>query len=122
VLPATDSVDDAPPRTATSLTLQVNGSPSHTSGGDFSGKLDPGFAGATVRIVYTPEGTVSGDPRSSFERTATTAADGSWADHAPFPFNVSNFGTNNWSARAYFDGDLDHAPSASNTVQFTVGD
>ena len=36
------------------------------------------------------------------------------------PNNPNN--SNNWTAKAFYDGDTDHAPSESNTIQFNVGD
>ncbi|HLK12009.1 MAG TPA: NHL repeat-containing protein [Candidatus Binatia bacterium] len=90
-------------RLASSLTLTCPAGMPLT----FTGTLIPARAGATVTISYTPA--VGGAP---VDRTATTAADGSFSDTLPA-------GTiNSGSAQASWPGDAAYAPAASAACAF----
>ena len=84
----------------------------------FSGKLSPAFAGATVRVVYTPDDPQN--PNGTIQHTVTTDAQGNWTDHVNFAYNTTSTSNdaNEWTATAFYDGDIDHAPSQSNQVHF----
>ena len=82
----------------------------------FSGTISPPFAGASVRVVYTPD--APNNPTGTIEHTVTTDSQGFWTDQANFVYHQPD----GWTAKAYFDGDDAHASSESNTVKFTVGD
>jgi hypothetical protein len=113
-LPAVDQVEDAPGKTATSLTLAANGSPAQTGGGDFGGTLAPAFAGATIRVVY--ERTTA--PASTVTHSVTTNVDGNWTDHLALDGQYPS----HWKATAHFDGDIDHSASSSAPIEFDIGD
>ena len=75
-----------------------------------TGRLQPGFAGATVKIRYTtPEGT---DPPSrSFDRTVTTDANGDWSDEIDPRTEEPDNWRGDWKVQARFEGDAEHAAS-----------
>jgi hypothetical protein len=83
----------------------------------FSGQIAPAFAGAPIRVVYTPGDPQ--DPNGTIEHTVTTGQRGVWTDQVNFTYYNGN---EIWTAQAFFDGDDAHASSESNKVQFTVGD
>jgi hypothetical protein len=115
--PEAEPVEDQAPREQTGLKFDDPGSPSQTNNPNpFSGSLSPAFAGATVRVVYTPDD--PSNPNGVIEHTVTTNANGGWNDEVNFVF----WPKPGWTAKAFFDGDTDHAPSESNLVQFSVGD
>jgi hypothetical protein len=119
-LPAGEDVENRAPREQTSLTMQVNGSPAQTGGGNFSGSLTPALADKTIRVRYTPDDPTN--PTGTVEHTVTTDANGGWSDQVAFTYNQNNNQNNDWSAQAFFDGDTQYAPSSSNVVTFEVGD
>jgi hypothetical protein len=124
-LPAQEAVEGTAPKEQTSMTLNDPGSPSQTNNPNpFSGQLTPAFAGAPIRVVYAPQGVVSGDPRQQFQHTVNTAADGTWHDDVNFTYNTvgASQTPNRWTAQAFFDGDGSHLPSSSNIRTFDVGD
>ena len=74
-------------------------------------------------MIYTPKDPTH--PQGTIQHTTTTGARGVWSDDVNFQFyvNPSNPNeANHWTAQAFFDGDDAHASSASNTVDFFVGD
>jgi hypothetical protein len=115
-LPAQDTVDNQSPKEQTSLTLNTPDTVSASRNNTFSGQLSPAFAGAHVRVVYTPG---TGNPQSAFTHTASTNGSGAYSDVATFGFNGNQ--SNAWQAQAFFDGDGDHASSSSSAQSFTVG-
>jgi hypothetical protein len=73
-----------------------------------SGTIQPAFAGATIKVTYTrPDLT-------TFERTATTDANGAWSDTI-IPTNEAGQGPDygNWKVKSRFDGDSAHNASPS---------
>ncbi|HMJ97371.1 MAG TPA: C25 family cysteine peptidase, partial [Thermoleophilaceae bacterium] len=117
--PEQEPVEDQAPRQQTSLTFtQPTYQPSQSNASNpFDGTLTPTLPGASIRVVYTPGDPQ--DPNGVIEHTVTVDAKGLWHDdlHPQF-YNGNEF----WTAKAFYDGDVDHAPSESNTIQFTVGD
>jgi hypothetical protein len=121
--PASEPVENPPPREQTGLKFNDPGSPSQTGNPNpFSGNLSPAFAGAKVRVVYTPVNPQN--PNGVIEHTVTTDGQGVWNDQVSFQYNTTstNNNANEWNAKAYFDGDTDNAPSESNNVHFFLGD
>jgi hypothetical protein len=113
-LPAQDSVQNVPGKQNTSLTLQADGSPAQTGGGDFSGALTPALSGKQIRLVYertTP-------PTSTTTQTVTTAANGTYSDH----LNLDGQYPSHWRVTAFFDGDIDNSASSSPPIEFDIGD
>jgi hypothetical protein len=116
--PAQEAVEKAAPKQQTSLKFNDPGFPSASSNpNEFSGNLSPAFAGASIRVVYTPDD--SKNPNGTIQHTVTTDAQGMWKDQVNFVYYNPDTG---WTAKAFFDGDADHMGSESNTVQFSVGD
>jgi hypothetical protein len=76
-----------------------------------SGKLDPGFAGAQIKVKYTTPGQSS--PSVSFERTVTTDANGNWSDTMNPQQQAPNDTYGNWKVQARFEGDAAHAGSTA---------
>jgi hypothetical protein len=113
-IPAQDAVENAPGKTATSLTLAANGSPAQTGGGDFEGAISPALGGKQIRLVY--ERTTA--PGSTTTQTVSTAANGTYTDH----FDFSGQYPSHWRVQAFFDGDEDTAPSSSPPIEFDIGD
>ena len=75
-----------------------------------TGQLQPGFAGATIKVKYTTP--VGGDPSSrTFERTVTTDANGNWADAIDVKVEEPDNAYGDWKVQARFDGDADDAAS-----------
>ena len=118
--PAQEAVDKAP-RANSTLTHSCPNppNPSYTEEYTTTGRLQPGFAGAKIKLTYTR------DDGTTFERTATTDANGSWSDtirpiehDGPNPF--FEFGT--WKVRADFAGDNERNPSSSPDCEFQVND
>jgi hypothetical protein len=115
--PESEPVEDQAPREQTGLKFNDPGQPSQSGNPNpFSGNMSPAFAGAQVRVVYTPDD--PSNPNGVIEHTVTTAANGAWNDEVNFTF----WPKTGWTAKAFFDGDTDHAPSESNLVRFSVGD
>jgi hypothetical protein len=78
-----------------------------------TGHLQPGFAGATIKVKYTTP-TAAGDPPSrTFERTVTTDANGDWTDTISPRSEEPNNPFGSWKVQARFDGDGDHAASVA---------
>ena len=121
--PESEPVEEQQPPEQTGLTFDDPGSPSQSNNPNrFSGKLSPAFAGATVRVVYTPVN--AQNPNGTIQHTVTTDAQGNWTDQVNFAYNTTstNNDANEWNAKAFYDGDVDHAPSQSNQVHFFLGD
>jgi hypothetical protein len=82
-----------------------------------SGKLQPGFQGATIRLVYTrPDST-------TFTRTTTTDASGNWShtiDPEVESSSSNRFG--NWMVQSYFDGDSANNPAQTGACTVDVND
>ena len=105
-------------REQTSLKFNDPGFPSASGNPNpFSGNLSPAFAGASVRVVYTPDD--PSNPNGTIQHTVPTDSQGVWKDEVDFVYYNPN---PRWTARAFYDGDDTHAPSQSNVVQFSVGD
>jgi hypothetical protein len=117
--PESEPVEDQAPREQTSLTFtQPTYQPAASNGSNpFDGKLTPTLEGASIRVVYTPN--ASENPNGVIEHTVTIDAKGQWHDDVDFQYYNPNHG---WTANAFYDGDADHAPSESNTIQFSVND
>jgi hypothetical protein len=116
--PESEPVENQAPREQTSLTFDDPGSPSQSGNPNpFSGSLTPTLPGSSIRVVYTPNDPLN--PNGVIEHTVTTNAQGVWNDEVSFQYYNPDTG---WTAKAFYDGDTDHAPSESNTVQFNVGD
>ena len=64
------------------------------------------------------------NPNGVIEHTVSTDSQGVWTDFVSFKYNTTstNNNANEWNARAFYDGDGEHAPSSSNTVHFFLGD
>ncbi len=67
-------------------------------------------------MVYTPDDPQN--PNGVIEHTVTIDANGEWHDDVDFQYHAPT----GWTAKAFYDGDADHAASESNTIQFNVGD
>jgi WD40 repeat protein len=100
----TTNVSTAP----TTLTLSCPGKASVKGPIGVTGSINPGFAGATIEITYTPP---SGPPVTD---TATTDASGGFSD------STTATQTGTWTIRAFFPGDSEHAPSASSACTTSV--
>ena len=74
-----------------------------------TGRLQPGFVGATIKIKYTTPGQAA--PSRTFERTVTTDADGEWSDTMDPSGEPNRYG--DWKVQARFEGDTDHAASTA---------
>ena len=88
-----------------------------------SGRLEPGFAGATIVVRYTPP-SGTGQP---FERTVTTDANGNWTDSIVpsddgSPNGRPNRGAGGWRIEPRFEGDPAHAGSTAQACTVTVFD
>ena len=111
--PVTIQVKDEPP-IPTSLSQQCpetldgfNNEPQFT----VSGRLQPGIAGATIKVKYT---TPSGfTPGRTFERTVTTDADGDWTDTIDPRDEEPDNWRGDWKVQARFDGNSQHAASVA---------
>jgi Peptidase family C25 len=117
--PESEPVEDQAAREQTSLTFsQPTYQPAASNASNpFSGQLTPTLVGASIRVVYTPND--SKNPNGVIEHTVAVDAKGQWHDDVDFVFYGPDVG---WTAKAFYDGDTDHAPSESNTIQFNVGD
>ena len=107
-VPVLIPVKDEPPITTTlSQQCPANVDEFHDEPFTITGQLQPGFAGATIKIRYT---TPSGfTPATTVERTVTTNANGEWSDTMD-PFSVPNrYG--DWKVQARYEGDSEHASS-----------
>jgi Peptidase family C25/Propeptide_C25 len=111
-------------RQPTQLSFDQPGSVSQTGNPNtFAGQIAPPIEGAQVRVVYTPKDPTH--PNGTITHTVTTGLRGGWNDQVSFSyyFNPNNPNeSNHWTAQAFFDGDDAYAASASNTVDFFVGD
>jgi hypothetical protein len=79
-----------------------------------TGQLQPGFAGATIKIKYTTPGQSA--PSRTFERTVTTDANGEWSDTMDPSTEPGRYG--NWKVQARYEGDSEHV--ASTAAECTV--
>jgi hypothetical protein len=128
-LPAQAEVDNAKPQqqappaervdTKLSHSCPNPPNPSYTQPYTTTGRLEPGFAGAAIKLTYTRQ------DNTQFERTVTTDANGAWSDtitpqQHPGPGQFFPFGT--WKVRADFTGDAGHKGSSSPDCSFGVGD
>jgi Peptidase family C25/Propeptide_C25 len=105
--PAQKAVESGPSEPlATTSTVRCPSDTRMNQATTFGGHLDPGFAGAQVKLTYTR--TSSGTPMS-FERTATTDAGGDWTDTVTF----TRPQIGRWRVTAGFDGDSSHKPSSA---------
>ena len=88
----------------------------------FNGTIAPAFAGAPVRVVYTPEDPQN--PNGTITHNLTTDGQGVWQDQVNFQYSTlfNNPGYNEWVAQAFFEGDEGHTSAQSNVVRFSVGD
>jgi len=86
-----------------------------------SGQLDPGFAGAQVKVKYT---TPTGNPTPSrtFERTVTTDANGNWSDSIDVRDEESGNWRGDWKIQARYEGDATHAGSTAQECTVNVFD
>lgn len=86
-----------------------------------SGKLDPGFAGAQIKVKYT---TPTGDPTPSrtFERTVTTDANGNWSDSIDVREEEFDNWRGDWKIQARYEGDATHAGSTAQECTVNVFD
>jgi hypothetical protein len=119
-LPAQETVEK---RQQTTLTFtNPNGVSQSGNPNSFGGTLSPAFAGANVRVVYTPDDPQN--PNGTITHNVTTDAQGTWLDQVNFQYSIlfNNPNYNEWTAKAFFDGDSNHDSSESNTVQFSVND
>jgi hypothetical protein len=123
--PESEPVENQSPQEQTTLTFtQPTYQPAQSNQSNpFDGKLTPALPGSSIRVVYTPADPTH--PQGTITHTVTPNAQGVWNDDVDFryyfnPNNPNN--SNNWSAKAFYDGDADHAPSQSNSAQFTVSD
>jgi hypothetical protein len=98
----------------TTLTLTGPAAVAFDKGATFSGHLDPAFAGAPVRVVYTPDSSSNGSP---IEHTAVTNGGGNYSDSVTIPRSQQGA----WHAQAFYDGDSEHLSSSSAALAFTVG-
>ena len=107
------------PKAATTLTQTCPKSISTNGGPPFEvkGKLQPGFAGAAVRLVYRrPDA-------STFTKTTTTDANGDWTltiDPVAESSGHQVFG--NWTVQSNFDGNDAYTASQSTTCTVVVND
>jgi Peptidase family C25/Propeptide_C25 len=112
VLPAEDDVQQGTPAQQTTLTLQGPANVKFDKATTFSGHLDPGFAGASVKVVYARDS--NGE---TIEHTVTPDAGGDYTDSVTVPRAKAG----KWHAQASYAGDNTHGASTSNTVAFAVG-
>jgi hypothetical protein len=125
-LPAQADVDNSKPQEQppqepvnTTLTHSCPADASYNQQFTTTGRLQPGFSGATIKLTYTRQ------DNTTFERTVTTDATGSWSDtmtpqQNPGPGQFFPFG--DWKVRARFDGDTGHNPSSTPDCTFNVND
>lgn len=107
------------PKAATTVDQTCPKSLSTNSGPPFtvSGKLQPGFSGGTIRVVYTRPDS------STFTKTTTTNANGDWSltiDPVAESLGHQVFGT--WRVQSSFDGDARYAASQSAPCNVVVND
>ncbi|MEA2422651.1 MAG: hypothetical protein QOF55_1750, partial [Thermoleophilaceae bacterium] len=72
-----------------------------------TGKLDPGFAGASIVVTYTrPD-------QTTFTKTVTTDANGNWSSTITPNNEAANSSVDgDWKQQANYAGDASHRPSA----------
>ena len=124
-LPAQEAIDRPPQQPPPPQPVDTKLSHACPQGGPYTdrmtttGRLEPGFEGAEIKLTYTrSDGT-------TFDRTATTDANGNWSDTiTPIQHDGPNqffeFGT--WKVRARFDGTPAYNPSSSPDCEFEVND
>jgi hypothetical protein len=74
-----------------------------------TGQIQPGFAGATIKIKYTTPGQSA--PSHTFERTVITDANGEWSDTMDPSTEPGRYG--NWKVQARYEGDSEHVGSTA---------
>ena len=116
-VPVLIPVKDEPPITTTlSQQCPANVDEFHDEPFTITGQLQPGFAGATIKITYTSPSQFA--PGRTFERTVTTNANGEWSDTidpiAGAWTHAHRFG--DWKVQARYEGDSEHASSIARGV------
>jgi hypothetical protein len=115
VLPAQDSVDGAPRKTGTSVTVQPPQNSSAGQSGTTTGQLSPGLAGATIRLVYRN----LDDSSENQTHTVTTNANGGYTDSITFAPS-SGPQDEDWTVQAFYDGNATYTASQSAAESFVV--
>jgi hypothetical protein len=104
-----------PEPVSTSLTATCPDDVFNNEPATVTGKLSPGFAGATVKVTVSRP-----DNRGTFDRTATTDAGGNWSiiidTSADDPSGGDDDGT--WGVQASYAGDADHTASSAPACTF----
>jgi hypothetical protein len=96
----------------TTLTLTGPSAVTFDKATDFSGHLDPAFAGASVKVVYTRDS--NGE---TIEHTVATDAAGNYTDSVTIPRAKAGA----WHAQALYAGDDAHTGSSSAVLPLSVG-
>jgi hypothetical protein len=107
----------APPPVDTTLTSTCSAPVSFDADATTTGTLSPAFAGATIKITYTrPD-------QTTFQRTATTDANGNWSNTISTNTDWPNHGGSggSWGVQATYDGDSSHKPSSATACSFREG-
>jgi hypothetical protein len=110
-LPAQDNVERGTAAQPTSLTLSGPATVKFDSPTGFKGHLDPAFAGAPVKVVYTRDS--NGE---TIEHSVSTDANGDFTDTVTIPRAKRGA----WHAQATYAGDATHGASSSNNLAFSV--
>jgi hypothetical protein len=96
----------------TTLTLTGPSAVTFDKATNFSGHLDPAFAGASVKVVYTRDS--NGE---TIEHSAATDAAGNYTDSVTIPRAKAGA----WHAQALYAGDDPHTGSSSAVLPLSVG-
>jgi hypothetical protein len=115
VLPAQDSVEGAPKKTQTSVTVQPPQNSSAGGSGVTTGQLSPGLAGAPIRLVYKN----LDDSSENQTHTVMTNANGGYTDSIDFAPS-SGPQDEDWTVQAFYDGNATYAASQSAAQSFVV--
>jgi hypothetical protein len=113
VLPVQDAVDQGSPAQPTTLTLSGPSTVSFGKPASFRGHLDPAFAGAPIKVVYTPDDPADGP---AIEHAVTTDAGGDYTDTV----TIGRTQRGSWRAQASYAGDATHGASSSPPLAFNV--
>jgi hypothetical protein len=99
----------------TTLSQQCPQSVGFNAPATVSGKLAPGFAGATISVTWTRPG-----GRGSFTRTTQTNSKGEWNDTIDTGDDDPDGGGNGgvWQVSSSFAGDSSHNPSSAEACSF----
>jgi hypothetical protein len=111
VLPAQDTVDQGNPAQPTTLTLSGPTTVKFDSPTTFRGHLDPAFADAPVKVVYTRDS--NGE---TILHTVSTDSGGDFTDTVTIPRAKRG----SWHAQATYAGDATHGASSSSNLAFSV--